>query len=59
MGVVQLTKGLLNQDPGWEQSGYEEVTMVVPQIAKSALLLSQEGGELQGAMRPLLQNVDP
>ena len=54
MGVVQLAKGLLNQEPGCRQSGYEEVAMVVPQVARSALVLSQEGGELQGAMRPLL-----
>ena len=59
MGVMQLAKGLLNQEPGWEQSGYEEVTMVVPQVARSALVLSHEGGELQGAMRLLLQDVDP
>ena len=59
MGVVQLAKGLSNQEPGWEQSGYEEVAMVVPQVARSALVLSQEGGELQGAMRLLLQDVDP
>ena len=59
MGVVQLAKGLLNQEPGWEQSGYEEVTMVVPQVARSALVLSHEGGELQGAMRLLLQAVNP
>ena len=59
MGVVQLDKGLLNQEPGWEQSGYEEVAMVVPQVTRSALVLSKQGGELQGAMRPLLQGVDP
>ena len=58
MGVVQLAKGLLNQEPGWEQSGYEEVAMVVPQVARSAFVLYQEG-ELQGAMRLLLQDVDP
>ena len=46
MGVVQLAKGLLDQEPGWEQSGYEEVAMVVPQVARSALVLSHEGGEL-------------
>ena len=59
MGVVQLAKGVLNQEPGWEQSGYEEVAMVLPQVARSALVLSQEGGELQGAMIPLLQDVNP
>ena len=59
MGLVQLAKGLLNQEPGWEQSGCEEVAMVVPQVARSALVLSHEGGELQGAMRLLLQDVDP
>ena len=59
MGVVQLAKGLLNQEPGLEQSGYQEVTMVVPKVARSALVLPQEGGELQGATRPLLQDVDP
>ena len=59
MGVMQLAKGLLNQEPGWEQIGYEEVTMVVPQVARSALVLSQEGRELQGATRLLLQDVNP
>ena len=58
MGVMQLAMGLSNQEPGWEQSGYEEITMVVSQVARSALVLSQEGGALQGAMRPLLQDVD-
>ena len=59
MGVTQLAKGLLNQEPGWERSGYEEVAMVVPQVARSALVLSHAGGELQGAMRLPLQDVDP
>ena len=59
MGVVQLAKGLLNQEPGWEQSGYEEVAIVVSQVAKSVLLLSHKEGELQGVMRLLLQDVDP
>ena len=30
VSVVQLAKWLLNQEPGWEQSSYEEVAMVVP-----------------------------
>ena len=56
---MQLAKGLSNQEPGWEQSGYEEVAMVVPQVARRALVLSHEGGELQGAMILLLQDVYP